>query len=125
MPTYRGSCHCGAVRFEADGVLEGLEVCNCSLCRRNGYVHWYVAPDHFRLETSWEAIETYQFGTRTAKHHFCRRCGLSAFRRARSDPDFVDVNVRCLEDVDLETLSTAPFDGVNWEAHMRTRKRDA
>ena len=60
MSTHRGSCHCGAVRFEADGELVGLEVCNCSLCARNGYIHWYVSPERFRLLTPWEAIETYE-----------------------------------------------------------------
>jgi hypothetical protein len=120
---HRGSCHCGAVRFEVDGELGGLEVCNCSLCVRNGYIHWYVPPERFRLLTSWEGIETYTFGTRTARHHFCRRCGLSAFRRARSNPKDIDVNVRCLEGVDLDALEVTSFDGQNWEAQMETRGR--
>jgi hypothetical protein len=121
MPVQRGSCHCGAIRFEAEGELEGLEVCNCSLCTRLGYIHWYVAPERFRLLTGETEIQTYQFGTRTSRNHFCRVCGISPFRRARSDPDKFDVNVRCLEDVDLEKLAPRPFDGRNWEAAMRAR----
>jgi hypothetical protein len=118
VATYRGSCHCGAVRYEATGELVGLVVCNCSICTRTGYIHWTVPPADFRLLTGWSAIETYEFGTRTAKHHFCRTCGISAFRVSRSHPDDVTVNVRCLDGVDLASLELEPFDGVHWEAQI-------
>ena len=118
---HRGSCHCGAVRFEVDAEIEGLEVCNCSYCSRVGYVHWYVAPERFRLLTPREALETWQFGTRTSENHFCPTCGISPFRRPRSDPDKVDVNVRCVEGVDADSLPARPFDGRNWEEAIRRR----
>jgi hypothetical protein len=121
MATFRGSCHCDSIRFEVDGELSGLEVCNCSICTRTGYIHWYVPPERFRLSTSEDAIATYQFGTRTAKHHFCRSCGISPFRRARSNPNEVDVNVRCLDGVDIDALETRAFDGRNWEAAIEDR----
>jgi hypothetical protein len=122
MQTYRGSCHCGAVRFEADGELAGLEVCNCSICSRTAFVHWHVRPEDFRLLTPEDAIATYEFGTRTAKNHFCRTCGVAPFRRSRSDPDKVDINARCLEDVDVETLEVKAFDGQHWEEAIRGRR---
>jgi len=118
---HRGGCHCGAVRFEVRGPIEGLEVCNCSICRRTGYVHWYVAPERFALLTPEDAFATYQFGTSAAKHHFCKTCGISPFRRARSNPEEVDVNVRCVEGVDLEALDATRFDGQNWEVAMKGR----
>ncbi len=121
MPLYRGSCHCGAIRFEAVGELRDLDLCNCSICARNGFLHWYVEPEAFRLLSSDETLETYQFGTRTAKNHFCRVCGIAPFRRARSDPKMVDVNVRCLEGVDASELRWNEFDGRNWEQAMRDR----
>ena len=121
MPVYRGSCHCGALSFEATGELVGLERCNCSICARTGFLHWYVPPERFRLLGSDETLATYQFGTRTAKNHFCRVCGVTPFRRARSDPDQVDVNVRCLEGVDVDALEFRPFDGRNWEQAMADR----
>jgi hypothetical protein len=125
MPTHRGSCHCGRIRFEADGELSGLSVCNCSICRRTGYVHWTIPPERFRLLSGADAFATYEFGTRVAKHHFCRTCGISPFRRARSDPDQVDVNARCLEDVDVDALPVSRFDGRNWEAAFARRERAA
>lgn len=123
MPVHRGSCHCGALRFEVEGELEPLEICNCSICSRNGFLHWYVPPERFNLLGSDETLATYQFGTMTAKNHFCRVCGISPFRRARSDPDKVDVNVRCLEDVDVDALHFEPFDGRNWEQAKADRRR--
>jgi hypothetical protein len=121
MATYRGSCHCGGIRLEVTGEIEGLEVCNCSICSRTGYLHWYVLPEQFRLLTPEDMIQTYQFGTMTAENHFCRKCGISPFRRARSDPGKIDVNVRCLEDVDVDALAVKRFDGRNWEEAMRSR----
>ncbi len=123
MATYTGRCHCGDVHFRVEGDLAGLEVCNCSICRRTGYLHWYVAPERFHLASPEAAVATYTFGTHTARHHFCRRCGVSSYRRARSNPDQVDVNVRCLEGVDAERLAFARFDGEHWEEAI-TRRGD-
>ncbi|MBX4144838.1 GFA family protein, partial [Ralstonia pickettii] len=39
---YRGSCHCGDVKFEAEGDLQGVMACNCSICRRKGALMWFV-----------------------------------------------------------------------------------
>ena len=120
--TRRGGCHCGAIRFEADGPLEGLEVCNCSICLRKGYVHWYVPRERFRLLGDGDAIATYRFGTGKAQHHFCRTCGVAPFYVPRSDPDKVDVNVRCLDGMTLEEISrleTTLFDGEHWEDSYR------
>ncbi len=115
MARQRGSCHCGAVAFEAEGELDRVTVCNCSICARSGYLHWYVEPARFRLLTDPSSYDTYRFGTGTAQHHFCRICGVSAFRRPRSDPHLYDVNARCLEGVDAEALPVERFDGENWE----------
>jgi hypothetical protein len=53
---------------------------------------------------------------------FCRHCGISAFRRPRSDPHLFDVNVRCLEDVDVDSLPVDRFDGQNWEKAAAARQ---
>jgi hypothetical protein len=82
-----------------------------------------VRPEQFRLLTPEAAYATYQFGTRTSRNHFCRTCGISPFRRPRSDPEKIDVNVRCLEGVDAEALPVRRFDGRHWEQAMRDRSR--
>ena len=33
-----GSCHCGEVRIEAPGAPERLGSCNCSICRKTGWL---------------------------------------------------------------------------------------
>lgn len=121
MSIQRGSCHCGAVRFEAEGELQGLEICNCSYCARAGFVHWYVAPERFRVLAGEDVLVDYQFGTHTSHNLFCPTCGVTPFRRPRSDPDKIDVNVRCLEGVDADALATRAFDGRNWEKGMSDR----
>ncbi|HKJ25900.1 MAG TPA: GFA family protein [Myxococcota bacterium] len=118
MTTRRGGCHCGAVRFEAEGELEGLEVCNCSICLAKAYVHWYVPRERFRLLSDPDAITTYRFGTGKAEHRFCATCGVAPFYVPRSDPDKIDVNVRCLDGMTLAELESLPatlFDGEHWE----------
>jgi hypothetical protein len=116
VTTWKGSCHCGDVRFEADGEIEWAEICNCSICSRKAYIHWYVPRERFRLLTPAAHLATYRFGTGAAKHHFCRRCGVAPFYEARSDPDKIDVNLRCVEGAPLEAVEIRSFDGRNWEA---------
>lgn len=118
MPLLQGSCHCGAVRFRVQGPLTGLTECNCSICRRKGFVHFIVPQAAFVLDAGADYLTTYTFNTRVAQHRFCRRCGIHPFYVPRSDPDKVDVNARCLEGVDWSTVEVAPFDGQNWEAAM-------
>lgn len=43
--TYRGNCHCGAVRYTLRSPdLTSIDVieCNCSICSRNGYLFVYI-----------------------------------------------------------------------------------
>jgi hypothetical protein len=64
-------------------------------------------------------MTTYQFNTGTAKHTFCRHCGIHAFYQPRSDPENYSVNARCLDDYDPEAMpSQRLFDGREWEAHF-------
>lgn len=121
MPTYTGRCHCGAVQFEVTGELRDVVDCNCSYCARAGYLHWNVEPSAFRIVAGASAYRTYTFGTGTSKNHFCATCGISPFRTPRSDPDRIDVNVRCLEAVDPAELHVQKFDGANWEDAIATR----
>jgi hypothetical protein len=123
MNSYLGSCHCGRVRFRVTGDLATVEDCNCSMCTRKGFLHLIVPPGRFELLSGGDALTTYGFNTGTAQHTFCRHCGLHPFYVPRSDPDKIDVNVRCLEGVDMAALRPRPFDGQNWETAMQGRER--
>lgn len=118
-----GGCHCGRVRFEVEGAPHEVVECNCSICSRKGYLHWIVPRVHFRLVTGDDALSTYRFGTGVAQHHFCRACGCASFYVPRSHPDGIDVNVRCLDDVDVATLPHRPFDGRRWEESVDALRR--
>lgn len=115
MRPYTGSCHCGRVRFEVTTDLALVVECNCSICTRKAYLHLIVPQERFRLLSGEDDLITYRFGTMVAQHRFCGHCGVAGFYIPRSHPDHVDVNVRCLDDVDLQTLTVAPFDGRHWE----------
>jgi len=115
VSTHTGSCHCGRVRFEVTGDLARVTECNCSICTRKAYLHLIVPREQFRLLAGEDALATYQFGTMTARHLFCRHCGVAGFYVPRSHPDGIDVNVRCLDGVDLRTVQIQRFDGQHWE----------
>ena len=118
MKTMQGGCHCGRVRFRVTADLDRVTFCNCSLCSKKGFLHLIVAPDQFQLLGGSDDLTTYRFNTRTAKHTFCRVCGVHPFYVPRSDPDKIDVNVRCLDGIDLAVLPVHEFDGRNWEEAM-------
>ncbi|MDB5826498.1 MAG: hypothetical protein JWQ73_718 [Variovorax sp.] len=122
MPHYRGSCHCAAITFEIDALIERVTQCNCSVCTKKGILHFRVPPNDFRLVSGEAELGTYRFGTGVAKHHFCTVCGIHVFTRPRAAPELYTVNVRCLDDYDLEKErpEIVPFDGRNFEAQVDT-----
>src|SRR5579871_4349875 len=124
MHTYEGGCHCGAVRFRVSADLAEVSECNCSICSKKGYLHLIVPPERFELLRGRDALPIYRFNTGVAQHHFCGRCGIHSFYVPRSDPDKIDVNVRCLDGVDPARLAVRRFDGRNWEEAMRRRSAE-
>jgi hypothetical protein len=118
MTVHMGGCHCGAVAFEVDAPADvTVQDCNCSLCRMTGYLHLIVPASRFRLLRGSEALTTYTFNTGTARHLFCRHCGIKSFYVPRSNPDGFSVNLRCVDQTGFSTVTVEPFDGHNWEAN--------
>jgi hypothetical protein len=116
MSTHVGGCHCGRVRFEvlAAPRIEVLD-CDCSICRKSGYLHLIVPADRFKLISGRESLSTYSFNTHTAQHLFCANCGVKSFYVPRSHPDSFSVNARCIEGDTIESMSVTPFNGREWE----------
>ena len=124
--TYQGSCHCGAIKFEADiDLAQGTGKCNCSICTKSRYWGTAVKPEAFRLKSSDSNVGSYQFGSFSIQHHFCKTCGIKAFGRGdipQLGGAFVSINVACLDDVDLTELIEAPVhysDGRHNQWHLR------
>jgi len=91
---------------------------------------WHATDNaHFRILSGEADLGVYQFGTMTAKHYFCKECGISLFSRPRIAPTRWVVNLRCIDGVDLSSLKIRPFDGQNWESaaqqFMQERAADA
>ena len=99
-----------------------VEECNCSICRRTGYLHLIVERAQFRLLQGGEALSTYRFNTGTAQHVFCKVCGIKSFYVPRSHPDGISVNARCLDPGTVQSMRIRKFDGANWESSARERK---
>jgi hypothetical protein len=117
-----GGCHCGRVRFRARVDLDLLSQCNCSICTKKGILHLPVAPEDFELLRGKNALTVYTFGTGVAQHTFCSHCGMHAFYIPRSQPDRITVNARCLDDIDVLSLTpTRFFAGRHWEEAQRLR----
>jgi hypothetical protein len=115
---YQGSCHCGKVQFQVLVTNHRARDCNCSICYKKGFIHCIVPLEHFSLHQGEEALSTYTFSTKIAKHTFCSHCGIHPFYYPRSHPDCIDVNVRCLTGNVLSNFVIEPFDGQNWEDNI-------
>lgn len=120
IQTFQGGCHCGQVRFEIQADLYGTEIhnCNCSMCSKKGFLHLHVKPSNFKLISGDKAIKEYRFNTKTARHFFCSECGIHSYYISRSHPHMIDINVRCLENIDFSQLTIVKFDGQNWEDNI-------
>lgn len=121
MQTMQGGCHCGRVRFRVTADLDRVTECNCSICAKKGFLHLIVPPEQFELISGKDELAAYEFNTGTAKHTFCKHCGIHPFYVPRSDPDKIDVNVRCIDNIELGAVAPKPFDGRNWEFSMQQR----
>lgn len=118
--SYQGGCHCGAIRFEVRVENDTAVVCNCSICRKKGFIHLIVPPQNFTLLQGSQALTTYRFNTEVAQHTFCKICGIHPFYRPRSHPDAYDVNLNCLDQDVSDRFEMQQFDGRNWEANIQT-----
>lgn len=123
IQTYTGACHCERVRFRVTGDLANVSLCNCSICTKKGIVHLIVDLAQFELISGADELSEYRFNTGVAVHKFCRTCGICPFYTPRSDPHKVDVNVRCLDGVDLASLNPRLFDGQHWEQAFAEREQ--
>ena len=114
---YQGSCHCGVVAFEVsqDPPTEAIS-CNCSHCRRKGFLLTFVPIDRFRLESGADQLTSYRFNKHNIDHQFCATCGCQSFS-VGTGPDgskMAAVNLRCVPAADLDALNIQKVDGASF-----------
>jgi hypothetical protein len=113
MDLYRGSCHCGAVRFafRSEPITTGVR-CNCSICMRVGIIgsSRYFPPEDFESLEGKDALTLYQWGDRVVEFWFCKSCGVHTFHGGEKR-DHLRVNLGCVEGVDPLALEVQLIDG--------------
>ncbi len=115
---HHGGCHCGAVRFSfLASPRVRVQDCNCSMCAMTGFQHLIVPGERFTLLTDPAALVSYTFNTGTARHLFCRHCGIKSYYVPRSNPDGFSINLRCVDRAGFESIEFEDFDGQNWDQH--------
>lgn len=123
MEVFKGSCHCGIIKFEVELPygLKDVHHCDCSLCmKRTAYVG-NTALKGFRILSGADNLTLYQFNTKTAKHFFCKTCGIYTHHQRRSNPSEYGFNVACLEGVNPYDFAPAIiYDGVNHPSDAKT-----
>ncbi|KAK4749164.1 hypothetical protein SAY87_026613 [Trapa incisa] len=115
---HRGGCHCRRVRWEVEAPSSVVAwQCNCSDCSMRGNTHFILPSSNFRLlGDSHQFLTTYTFGTHTAKHIFCKVCGITSFYIPRSNPDGIAITYRCVDPGTLAHIEIKLYDGKNWES---------
>src|SRR5262245_56466722 len=111
--TYKGSCHCGHIAFEAEGEPKQVMACNCSICSRKRSLLWFIPRERFRLLAPEDRASTYTFNKHRIRHKFCPKCGIHPYAEA-VDPKGTPtaaINVRCLENFDFSAVPVKSFDG--------------
>ena len=113
MTKYKGSCHCGAVRFEVETnePLDPYFRCNCSLCSRKGAVMGEAAREDLKVTQGEELISTYTWNTGVAQHYFCSVCGIYTHHVMRGFTDRVGINMACIEGVDVFAVGEVQVGG--------------
>jgi len=112
-----GRCHCGLVRFEFDAPANVTAWdCNCSNCRMRRNVHVVVPEKALRiLQGGAAALAEYRYGSGTARHLFCSRCGITPFYKPRSNPDGWGVTLQCIDPGTIASVEVRHFDGLHWD----------
>ena len=109
------TCHCGKVEAEVKvpEKFEKIIRCNCSICKRKGFVMSFIGPEDFKIIKGEDFLKLYQFNTNVAKHFFCTNCGIHTHANPRSNPKIYMINIACIEGVDPFKYKNVPVNDGN------------
>ncbi|KAK0517551.1 hypothetical protein JMJ35_000706 [Cladonia borealis] len=116
---HKGSCHCGKVTFSIlHSPKLSISECNCSICYMKGFLGLIIRASALQSLSGKENLTEYTFNTGTAKHWFCKTCGISPLTIPRSFPEGYNINFRCLQRENVREVKVTPRDGQHWEEEM-------
>jgi hypothetical protein len=122
----KATCHCRAVELDVT-LTEGPEKvrrCDCSFCARRGAIAVSAPIDGVKIVEGSNNLTLYQWGTKTAKHYFCKTCGIYTHHQRRSNPNEFGVNVAILEGINPRQLGEIPWvDGINHPSDTKSSRR--
>ncbi|WP_417619785.1 GFA family protein [Parasphingorhabdus sp.] len=111
----KGQCHCGAVQIMLPGPPVEVLQCNCSLCRKTGWIGGYWHPDEVTVETQPEALNAYVQGDKMITLWNCAICGSHTHWTPRTaPPDRMGVNMRIFDYTDWQHLPVRAVDGARF-----------
>lgn len=71
-----------------------------------------VHESKFVLVQGADLLTEYQFHTHTARHYFCKVCGIYPFHRKRYTPDNFGINVHCIDGFNPEGFLVRKANGL-------------
>lgn len=71
----------------------------------------FIPADKISMDIEHDMLGRYEFGARTAKHYFCKRCGIYTFHETARRPGHYRVNLGCVDGIDTFALPIEVFDG--------------
>ena len=119
------TCHCGEVEAEVKLSEKGFEKllrCNCSICKRKGYIMTPISPENFKLIKGKEILTLYKYHTKVANHYFCSKCGIHTHTNPRSNPKIYMINIACMDNIkpfELENVNIS--DGNNHPLDQKSK----
>lgn len=132
VKTYHGACHCRTIQFDIVTNLDHVRVCDCSICQRRGALIHRIPRSALTYHSDWQKLSIYTWGSLTAKDYFCSNCGILVFREPSKllDDDSKEsaeefdgwaINVRCLDDVDIDTIPIQKVFGSKIKIDLKSR----
>ena len=112
--TYSVGCQCGKVRYEVEMDLGEVIACNCSRCGRLGTLLAFAPASQFKLLSGDADVTEFKFNRHIIEHKFCATCGVESFAlgtHPKTGARMAAINVRCVDGVDLDTLTVKKVDG--------------
>jgi hypothetical protein len=111
---YSGGCQCGNVRYEVTlDLSRPVMSCNCSRCGKLGSLLAFAPQHDFKLLAGEDEATEFLFNKHLIHHLFCATCGIQSFSRGTA-PDgkkMAAINVRCLDGVDVDSLTVQKYNG--------------